>query len=195
MPLPNTRYTLLRRLGEADDPAAWAEFCEVYEPAIRRIAGRYGLQDADAREVTQEVLLTVSRKIAMFDPAAGGRFRSWLAAIARNTTIDLLRKNRRTVCGGSTIRRHLDAACDRSELRSVFDIEAGRAVFAWAADRVRHTVEPATWEAFWRTAVQNESADEAAKALSMSVGAVYVARCRTLARIKRLVAEYREGEA
>ena len=107
MPLPNTRYTLLRRLGEPDDPAAWAEFCEVYEPAIRRIAGRYGLQDADAREVTQEVLLTVSRKLSMFDPAAGGRFRSWLAAIARNTTVDLLRKNRRTVCGGSTIRRQI----------------------------------------------------------------------------------------
>ena len=194
MSLPNTRFSLLRRLGEPDDSAAWSEFCEIYEPAIRRIAVRYGLQDADAREVTQEVLLTISRKISSFDVCGHGRFRAWLATIARNTTIDLLRKNKRSRCGGSSVQRRLAGICEETGMQSIFDIEAEREVFAWAASRVQRTVEPATWQAFWMTAVSGESAEAASASLGMSLGAVYVARCRTLAKIKKLVIQYRENE-
>ena len=82
MALPDTRISLLQRLHDGHDTAAWTEFCAIYERAIFRIALKYGLQDADAREVSQEVLLTVSRRIRHFDLEAQGRFRSWLLSIA-----------------------------------------------------------------------------------------------------------------
>ncbi len=75
MVIPETRHSLLRRLHDRADASAWSEFCSIYEPVIYRFAKRFHLQDADAREVSQEVLLIVSRKVEMFDTQANGRFR------------------------------------------------------------------------------------------------------------------------
>ncbi len=106
MALPDTRVSLLERLNDRTDALAWLEFCTVYERTIYSIARKYGLQDADAREVSQEVLVTISRRIGSFDPDPSGRFRSWLSTIAKNATIDLLRKNSSTrrLAGSSVLR-------------------------------------------------------------------------------------------
>ncbi len=192
MALPDTRISLLQRLHDRQDAAAWTEFCAIYERAIYRIAIKYGLQDADAREVSQDVLLAVSRRIKHFDIEGQGKFRSWLSTIARNTTIDLLRKNGRMTSGDSALQRNLGALSPREPESSLFDLESRRAQFQWAAEQVRGTVSDATWNAFWLTAVFGESSDVVAKRLGMSVGAVYVARCRILAKIKKLVSPFRE---
>ena len=197
MRTPDTRHSLIARLHDAGDAAAWVEFCAIYEPTTYRIARRYGLQDADAREVTQEVLLLVSRKIRGFDLSRDGRFRGWLAQIARNAAVDLLRRRKLVAVGGSDFARRvadvpLTAATDEA---SEFETEARRQQFRWAADQVRHLVNAKTWQAFWLSAVEGKPGEQVAKQLGMSVGAVYVARCRTLARVKSLLAPYRESES
>lgn len=195
MTIPDTRISLLHRLHDRQDTAAWTEFCAIYERAIYRIALKYGLQDADAREVSQEVLLTVSRKIRNFDPQGKGRFRAWLSTVARNATIDLLRRNRRVLAtGDSELQRGIAEQVDPSEEQSLFDIETRREQFCWAAEQVRRSVSESTWLAFWRTAIKGESPDKTAKELKMTVGTVYVARCRTLAKIKKLVEPFCEDE-
>lgn len=197
MQAPDTRQSLIARLHDAGDAAAWVEFCSIYEPTTFRIARKYGLQDADAREVTQEVLLIVSRKIQNFDLSRDGRFRGWLSRIARNATIDLLRRRNATAVGGSDFAKRLSevphsVAQDEGE---EFEIEARRQQFRWAADQVRHLVSSKTWQAFWMSAVEGKPGEQVAKQLGMSVGAVYVARCRTLARVKSLLAPYRESKS
>ena len=197
MRTPDTRQSLIARLHDAGDAAAWVEFCAIYEPTVFRIARKYGLQDADAREVTQEVLLTVSRKIQAFDMTRDGRFRGWLARIARNATVDLLRRRKAPAIGGSDFVRRLSEvpnAVDQDELED-FEIEARRQQFRWAADQVRHLVNTKTWQAVWLSAVEGKPGEQVAKQLGISVGAVYVARCRTLARVKSLLAPYRESES
>lgn len=192
MTSPDTRVSLLQRLHNRQDSAAWMEFCAIYERIIFRIAKKFGLQDADAREVSQEVLLTVSRRIKDFDVDGKGKFRSWLATVARNATIDLLRKNRKISSGDSALQRGLTQLPADNGDSQWFDVEAHREQFRWAAERVRLSVTDATWQAFWRTAVQGQSSEVVAKDLSLSVGAVYVARCRTLSKIKSLVEPFRE---
>ena len=198
MVIPDTRISLLQRLGDRGDSAAWGEFCEIYERVIFRIAVKYGLQDADAREVSQEVLLAVSRRIQNFEFDGRGRFRAWLATIARNATIDVLRKNRRTPASlaeapnqsESTAQRYEPVAgCGDSQ---VFDLEALRQQFRWAAEQIQPLVSPKTWQAFWRTAVDGQTAESVADQMNMTVGSVYVARCRTLAKIKALIEPFRE---
>ncbi|MCR9293018.1 MAG: sigma-70 family RNA polymerase sigma factor [bacterium] len=194
MALPDTRISLLQRLHDGHDTAAWTEFCAIYERAIFRIALKYGLQDADAREVSQEVLLTVSRRIRHFDFEAQGRFRSWLSVMARNATIDLLRKNRRTTDGGDQLQNNLENLVAASDETTLFQLEEKREQFRWAARQVQASVSASTWEAFWLTAVVGLPKEEVAQKLQISVGAVYVARCRVLAKIKRLVQPFREWE-
>lgn len=193
MRIPDTRPTLIARLHEAGDSAAWMEFCAIYEPTTYRIARQLGLQDADAREVSQNVLLNVSRKIARFDLTKDGRFRSWLAQIARHAAIDQLRKRHQHGIGGSDFQLRLaQVAGPVHREEELFELEARRQQFRWAAEQIRQQVSEATWQAFWLTAVEGHAGEAVASKLGMSVGAVYVARCRTLARIRALLAPYRE---
>ena len=74
-PNPSTRPSLVVRIRNPRDDRAWSEFAEVYEPVIFKMATRRGIQDADAREIVQEVLMSVSAAIDRFDVAATGSFR------------------------------------------------------------------------------------------------------------------------
>ena len=73
-----------------------------------------------------------------------------------------------------------------------FDRELRRALFQRAAEQVRGEVQPATWQAFWETGVVGTSPADAATKLGMTVGAVRVAKCRVLARLRAAVAEWRK---
>ena len=103
---PTTRASLLFRLRDAHDHEAWVEFVSLYEPVVYRLLRRHGLQDADARDVMQELFLAVSRSIDRWDPAKErGSFRGWLRRVARNLVINWLKQPQRrtTATGGSDL--------------------------------------------------------------------------------------------
>ncbi len=185
-----TRASLLLRLRVPSDAAAWSDFASIYEPVIYRLARSRGLQDADAREVTQDVLLAVAGAIQRFDPEQEPRFGCWLARITRNATIDRLRCQRERGSGRTDRMRALEqVAAPQGDESAEFDLQHRRQMFRWAAKQVRRQVQEQSWNAFWLTAVKSQPADVVAKQLKMTVGAVYVARCRVLARLKAVVAE------
>ena len=76
---PETRESLIARLPDYADHAAWHEFAELYEPLIYGIGRRHGLQPADANDLVQDVFSAVASSIESFDPdQSRGKFRSWL---------------------------------------------------------------------------------------------------------------------
>jgi RNA polymerase sigma-70 factor (ECF subfamily) len=188
---PSTRASLLLRLRDPQDQEAWEEFVSLYEPVIYRLLRRKGLQDADAREVMQELFLAVSRSIERFDPARErGSFRGWLRRVARNLVINWMKRSeRRTVAaGGSNLQALLDQLPTADGPESAeFDRELRQALFQRAAQQVRGEVQEATWQAFWQTSIDGTAPAEAARKLGMTVGAVRVARCRVLARLRAAV--------
>ena len=101
--LPQTRHSLLLRLRDHSNDA-WLEFLEIYEQAIVDYARRRGLQEADARDVSQEVLAAVSHKVEQWqaDPAKG-KFRGWLFRVARNIAVDKVVQLARSACHCSTL--------------------------------------------------------------------------------------------
>lgn len=190
---PTTRASLLLRLRDPHDHEAWVEFVTLYEPVAYRLLRRHGLQDADALDVMQELFLAVSRSIDRWDPAKErGSFRGWLRRVARNLVINWLKQRERRViaAGGSDMQAMLDMLPADSGPETVeFDRELRRALFQRAAEQVRGTVQPATWQAFWETGVLGTSPVDAAKKLGMSVGGIRVAKCRVLARLRAAVNE------
>ena len=195
-PIPETRPSLLLRLRDARDQQAWSLFLELYQPVILRLVRRRGLQEADAREVTQEVLMAVAGAIERWEAnPARGAFRSWLATIARNLVVNfLIRQGRHPRgSGDSDVKRWLEEQpAPEGELSALFDVETKRQMFRWAADQVRAEFRETTWQAFWLTAVDDRSVNDVARELKMSVGSVYVARSRVMKRLREKVEEVRE---
>lgn len=189
--LPQTRQSLLVRLqGQTSD--AWAEFLEIYEQAILNYSRSRGLQDADARDVTQEVLAAVTKKIETWNPDTNrGTFRGWLFRAARNIAVDRIAKqSKQAIASGDTrVAQMLSEAPLRDEAESdVFWAEYRRKVFHWAAEKIRPEVKSTSWQSFWLTSVEGQKPEDVASELGMSVGSVYAAKFRIVARIREIVA-------
>lgn len=191
-PSPTTKYSLIGKLGDRRDAEAWSEFASIYQPVIFRICRKKGLQHADATDVTQEVLTQVAKSIDKFDPThPGATFRGWLYRVTRNSVVDFFRSNNRkpTVSAGTDVFANvLQSDTDSKE----FFLEYQRQVFLSVAREVSAQVKPSTWRAFWETEMENRPADAVAKSLGITVGALYVARSRVLARLKKAAIAHME---
>ena len=195
--MESTRASLILRLRNADDVAAWDEFASIYSPVIHRVALGRGLQAADSENVVQEVLISVSRSVTQWlDRQDRGSFRAWLLRIARNQAVDVLtRRATRTLGhGGSSADVRLTEIAVSGELSQQLDLEYRRTVFQWAAGQVKDVVAANTWQAFQLTSVEGRTIHEAARQLNMRPGNIYIARSRVMARIKALVQQYEADE-
>src|SRR5436190_2918293 len=95
-----TRPSLLVRIKDARDREAWGQFVEMYAPLIHGLARRRGLQDADACDLTQDVLRSVSGAIGGWEyDRRKGTFRGWLFTVTRNALNTFLDGQRRTPRG------------------------------------------------------------------------------------------------
>ncbi len=189
-----TRNSLLLRLPDKGDVDAWDQFVAIYRPLVFRLARSKGFQDADANDLVQEVMVAVSRAIHRWEPDPGrGRFRDWLFKVARNLMINFLTRRQHLPLGqgGSDLVRLLnesvDPQSDPLEASREFDLEYRRQLYLIASRHVRGDVRPSTWGAFQKTSVEGMTNKEAAATLGMTEGAVIVARCRVLARLKEVV--------
>jgi RNA polymerase sigma factor (sigma-70 family) len=190
---PATRLSLLVRLRDARDDGAWSQFVELYAPLVYGFARKHGLQDADAADLTQDVLQAVSGGIRRldYDPKRG-TFRGWLFTVVRNKLRDFLAAQKRPgrATGDADAQRQLQELPARDEDQSIWwDQEYERRVFDWAAEQVRGVFSESTWRAFWQTAVEGQTGPQAARTLGMSVAAVYLAKGRVMARLKEIIRE------
>ena len=194
---PETRESLIARLPDHADTAAWEEFVQLYEPLIYGIGRRHGLQPNDACDLVQEVLLAVAKSVERFEPdERRGRFRSWLFRVAKNQSLLKLRTlngQARGVGGTESIAR-LNEVADPRTAEQEFVTAFRRRAFRWAARKVRDQVQQVTWEAFARTAIDSQSPQEVAQQLGIEIGSVYLARSRVMGRLKRYVQDV-SGEA
>ena len=195
---PETRASLMLRLRDPQDQQAWARFVAIYEPLILRLMRRRGLQDADARDLTQQVVVTVMRAVDTWQPdGREASFRRWLFTIARNLALRFVQQGTtdrgpgRRGAGGTDM-LELMKRLPEPEHRTVeaFDEEYRDAVFHWAAEQVRHEFRESVWHAFWRTCVLNEPIADVADELGMTTGYVYVARSRIVARLRQTIEEF-----
>ena len=87
------------------------------------------------------------------------------------------------------------AACEADgDAADDFDEEYRRQVFRWAADQLRATITEKTWQAFWLTTTEEQPIAEVAAQLNMTVGGVYIARSRVMARLRELARRFEESE-
>jgi RNA polymerase sigma-70 factor (ECF subfamily) len=175
----NTSPSLLERVSdEAPDPAAWAEFVARYGPRIHAWCRQWQLQESDAHDVTQEVLLQLVQKLRRFhyDPARS--FRAWLKTLVHHAWQDFLARRGRAGLGSgdSGVWHNLQTVEARTDLERQLEELFDREVLEEAMARVRRRVAPHTWEAFRLLTFEGLSGAEVAPRVGMQVTMVYVAR-------------------
>jgi RNA polymerase sigma-70 factor (ECF subfamily) len=193
---PATRASLLVRLRDGGDVDAWQLFVRLYAPVIYGFARKRGLQDADAADLMQEVLRSVSSAVARleYDPVRG-TFRGWLFTVTRNKVFNFLesRNRREQASGDSRVQQRLEQHAD-GDLSADWEADYQRTLAAQAMERVKGEFQAATWAAFIQTAVEGRAPAQVASRIGLSVGAVYVAKSRVIARLRQEVERLQEDE-
>jgi RNA polymerase sigma-70 factor (ECF subfamily) len=169
---------------------AWADFIDIYAPLIHGYAMTRGLQDADAADITQEVLHAVANHAGRFDyDPARGSFRGWLFRITLNKLRDLVSRRKAHAVGSGDTRmlEVLSNAPATEGDEETWNQHHAWRLFLWAAEKARVDFRENTWQAFWRTEVEQQPVEQVARDLQLSPGAIHVARCRVIARVKELL--------
>jgi RNA polymerase sigma factor (sigma-70 family) len=186
----HTRPSLLMRLRDPRDQEAWRTFLDLYAPLIYGFGRKSGLQDADAADLTQIVLQAVSSSIGRLDyEPAKGTFRGWLFGVARHQLSKWRRAQRQSFqaqgTGDTENLEQLAAHPAPEGVAEWWETEYKRQRFLVAAGRVRPLVNEDAWHAFWQTAVEGRPASDVAAELKVKLGALYTAKSRVLALIKK----------
>jgi RNA polymerase sigma-70 factor (ECF subfamily) len=193
--IPATRASLLLCLRDPHDESAWTHFVELYAPVVYGYARKQGLQDADAADLCQEVLRAVASAVGRleYDPARGA-FRNWLFTVVRRKLWNwrAAQQNRTPASGDTATLRLLQQHAAPEVEEAAWDAECEDQLFGWACTQIRQDVSEATWRAFWRTAIDGEPGKDVARALGLSIAAVYSARSRVVSRLKDLIQSVHE---
>ncbi len=187
--MTRTPVSLLERLRTSPDDEAWGQFVALYAPLLLGwLRSRFGLQENDAEDVAQDVLIAVMREMPTFHYRPGGSFRAWLFQVVYHRVQALLRA--RTVLPVDPA--ELVGRCDRSpeppaELARRWDDEHDRQVLEHALALIEGEFEPSTWQAFRLTALDGLPAPEAAARLGLTANAARIAKYRVLRRLRQVV--------
>ena len=189
-----TSASLLDKVKQGDS-AGWLQLTDLYRPLVlwwcrRRVARR-----EDAEDIAQEVLATVLTHVGAFDRQRPGSFRAWLKAITQFKIQEYWKgiRNQPVAAGGSDAKEALDRLPERfvDSSDATEEVSERRILLHSALELLRPEFEAKTWEAAMRT-VDGEPPAAVAADLGMSRDAVYIAKSRVLARLRKEMAELLE---
>jgi RNA polymerase sigma-70 factor (ECF subfamily) len=183
-----TSIAMLAKLRQdPTDQAAWSEFVRRYGPWIYRWCRQWHLPEADAQDVTQNVLLVLAKQMRTFDYDPALSFRGWLKTVTHHAWDRYVRNRGRPGrgSGDSAVLELLQNVAAGDDLAKRIQEGFDREFLQEAMERVRARVAPHTWEAFRLTGVEGLSGAEAAARLSLKVATVFVYR----GRVQRMLQE------
>lgn len=193
-----TSPSLLGRLRQdAANQAAWAEFVARYGPQVYRWCRRWGLQEADAQDVTQTVLVKLAEKMRTFSYDPSRSFRAYLKTLARFAWCDFLEGQKKPGAGSgdSEVLQLLQTVEAGDDLVQRLNEQFDQEVLEEAQARVKERVEPHTWEAFQRLALEGQSGAEAAAQLGLKVATVFKARSKVQKLLQEEIARLEAPES
>ncbi|MGD9690142.1 MAG: RNA polymerase sigma factor [Phycisphaerales bacterium] len=182
-----THATLLARVADGTDPAAWREFCDRYGELIRAFCRRQGVQPADAEDVHQDVLLSLTKSMPGFryDPQKG-KFRSYLKTIVLHA---IYRRSFQKGGGRSLgeVEEASRAAATDAGVDEQWETEWRQHHLRQALRTIGPEFNEADMLAFQRYALEGRDAQEVGAALGLSLDQVYQAKSRIVRRLTRVI--------
>jgi RNA polymerase sigma factor (sigma-70 family) len=155
-----TPPSLLEQLHKPDQPEAWDRFVAPYPPMLFSFARRQGFQDADAHDLTQDILLKLSDLLPTYERRNGEKFSSWLRAVGHNQCVDFRRRRATRQQPG------LDGLAEKpdsdSPIQDLEEREFREHLVPRAFQLIRPHLDEITWTAFTRIYLEGRPAAEVA---------------------------------
>jgi RNA polymerase sigma-70 factor (ECF subfamily) len=190
--MSDTSLSLLDRLRSQPDAESWRRLVELYTPLIQGWLRRHALAQADADDLTQEVMAVVVRELPQFrHNQQRGAFRNWLRTIAVHRLRGLwrARQGRPIATGDSDFLKMLDQLEDpNSSMSRLWDQQHDQHVARRLMELAEPHFEATTWRAFRRVVMDGAKAAQVAGELGISVNAVLLAKSRVLSRLRQEMA-------
>lgn len=186
----STQPSLLLRIRDPQDQAAWREFDRRYGDLVTNYARRRGLQFSDAEDIRQIVLLNLSRALRSFEYSRErGRFRSYLFRIVQNAISQWLsRPNRSDLALDSFVVSATPSPAEGSErIDEVWEQEWMNHHLRLAMETVRSTFDPKSVAVFDRL-LSGQSVEQAAEEFALTAQAVHKIKQRIRDRLRELIA-------
>lgn len=180
----DTPVSLLERLRQPHDGAAWSRFVHLYTPLLHDWALHNGLQEADAADLLQDVFTILLRELPKFHYDAAGSFRGWLRVVWRNAWHAGGRRRHPLVLNNDVLGELPGPAAP--DLPG--EAEERRHLVRQALALLESEFERSTWQAFWQHAVFGRPAVDVAADLGVTANAVYIAKSRVFKRLRQELA-------
>lgn len=184
----NTRQTLLFKIKNQYDDAAWNDFVQFYRPYIYRVIQNLNVSSCDREDIIQEVMLTSWKKLPEFEyDTSKGRFRSWLCTVARRTVFAFHEKKNKSANFEDAVKNEelSSGVCAEVEELSTREWERHIADMAW--ENVSKKFDEQVLETFKKLA-SGEKGEDVAKDLGLSQNSVYVYKKRVMAALQKEIA-------
>lgn len=187
---PETRPSLIVRLGEPGDQSAWWAFVEIYEPFLKHLVARQGTPPSHVADVTQQVLIAIARSVDGFhDDGADASFRRWVHRVSRNVVIKYMARQRKQITGGGGTDALLQLDQQPAVDDPILEHQYQHELIVWAAGKVQSEFAASSWHAFWATMIDGRDVADVAIELNVSAGSIYMSRSRILRRIRVIIDE------
>ena len=174
-----TPASLLYRLRQPDEAAAWSRFVELYTPLLFHWAQQLGQQDSDCADLVQDVFLILWRKLPEFEYDSGKSFHAWLKTIFLNR----YRSRQRQRSPHSIDVRELDCAADFNEKQA--DAEDTRYLVRQAFRLIECEFSTLHQKVFREYVVEERAPEVVARELGISPGTVYSIKSKILSRLRQ----------
>lgn len=187
IPMDTTRFSLLFRIKNPANQAAWGEFDAIYRPMLTRFVRMKGLSGADADDIVQQCMMAVHKHIGGFeyDPQKG-RFKGWLRTMVGNRVRNHFR-DKREYEGGTGVFSALpdsehapDEAFDR----------------VWMEEHLRHCLNqvraeatPQEYDAYQRYVLDEQSVEDVCAAFSYTAQQLYKIKWRLTQKVSEKMRE------
>jgi RNA polymerase sigma factor (sigma-70 family) len=192
-----TRATLIQRLKNWQDQSSWQEFFDTYWSLIYGVAIKGGLTRAEAEDVVQETLVSVAKHMPTFqyDPAIGS-FKGWLLTVTRWRIMDHLRlrkhESHSTQPEGDEPEIVQEAEVLSPDLEQLWDVEWESNLLNAAVTKARRRLDPHQYQIFDFYVNKDWAPEKVAKAFSIPIAQVYLAKHRVTEAIREEVERLRK---
>ena len=187
-----TRQTLIERIRDQHNDLAWEEFVATYESYIYAIIRRMGISAEDSKDIHQDVILNIWKKLPEYRRNANSRFRGWLSTVTSNAVRYFIRSSTNKTKKHNKYEQILNDLDDSgTEIEKIADEEWELFIAEKALKNIESTFSGRGIEVF-QMSLDGKNIKEIAETLNIEESSVYQLRARVKKSLTKEIARLKE---